>query len=132
MTTTSHPPLLKTRYHRDAYEFVFAALRHTQRKLNRLPPHQADEEEAHVSGQELLEGIRDLAVRQFGLMTRQVFAHWGITATADFGRIVFELIERGDMRKTERDQLSDFIGVYDFEEAFDRDYQIDTSSVFSG
>ena len=51
-------------------------------------------------------------------------------ATDDFGHIVFELIERGEMRKTEHDQLSDFFGVFDFHKAFMDDYSIDTSSVF--
>ena len=59
-----------------------------------------------------------------------MFRHWGITSTEDFGRIVWDLIEGGEMRRTDRDQLSDFSSVYDFEETFDRDYQIDTSAAF--
>jgi uncharacterized repeat protein (TIGR04138 family) len=71
-----------------------------------------------------------LAVERFGLLTTTVFGRWGVASTADFGRIVFELVERGEMRKTERDQLSDFFGVYDFHEVFDHGYQIDTSKAF--
>jgi uncharacterized repeat protein (TIGR04138 family) len=87
-------------------------------------------EDAHVTGPELLEGIRALGVAQFGLLTATVFRHWGVTSTDDFGRIVFELIESGKMKKTDRDQLSDFIGVYDFDDVFDRDYRVDIRNAF--
>jgi uncharacterized repeat protein (TIGR04138 family) len=89
------------------------------------------DESQHVSGQELLEGIRCYALDQFGLMTMRVFDHWGITNTEDWGRMVFELIDRGEMHKTDNDQLSDFAEVYSFERAFDLDYEIDTSPAFS-
>lgn len=131
MPTTSHATLSRTRYHQDAYQFLYAALRHSQRKLGRLDQPQLDEDEAHVSGPELLEGVRDLAVKQFGLLSNLVFAHWGIRSTGDIGRMVFNLIDRGEMRKSDSDHLEDFIDVYDFEDAFDRDYRIDTSYAFS-
>ncbi|MBX3438681.1 MAG: hypothetical protein KF861_14400 [Planctomycetaceae bacterium] len=121
-TRTLSPRL---RYHTDAYEFVFEALRHTQQSLQRrVRPRDVDAEvvESHVTGGELLFGIRDLALQQFGLMARSVFAWWGITCTEDFGRIVFELVEEGRMRKTDRDQLSDFYEVFDFDEALDQAY----------
>ena len=90
----------------------------------------ASDESAHVTGAELLEGIRQFALEQFGLMTRTVFRRWGIFSTDDFGRIVFELIDRGELRKTERDQLSDFFSVYEFEDVFDREYRVDTAKAF--
>lgn len=134
MTTiskTEQAPRL--RYHRAAYKFVFQALQYAQRHLDRAASAGIDEDEqAHVSGRELLEGIREFALQEFGLMARTVFHFWGITTTEDFGRMVFEMVERGDMRKTDRDQLSDFYDVYDFEEAFDRDYQIPTRRAFQG
>lgn len=130
MTTTSKIARPGLRYQRQAYQFVFAALRHTQELLDRGTAQDPEDEGAHISGPELLDGIRQLALCQFGLLTRTVFRQWGITTTDDFGRIVFELIERGEMRKTERDQLCDFFDVYDFEQVFDRNYQFDTSSAF--
>ncbi|MFN6107527.1 MAG: Minf_1886 family protein, partial [Planctomycetaceae bacterium] len=78
----------------------------------------------------LLLGIRDYALDQFGLMAKTVFHQWGLRTTDDFGRLVFEMIDRGDLRKTENDQLSDFAAVYDFEEALDRNYRIDTRQAF--
>ena len=63
-------------------------------------------------------------------LPRLRYATWVVEATADFGRIVFELIERGEMRKTDRDQLEDFFDIYDFDDVFDRGYQIETADTF--
>ena len=127
--TGNRPTLDRSRYHQQAYHFVFDALQFSQERLGR-PAGEGPEQEKHISGPELLDGIRSIALERFGLMTRTVFRHWGIQETADFGRIVFELIERGEMRKTERDQLADFFEVYDFEDAFDQGYCIDIRTAF--
>ena len=130
MKVSSRSAAPRLRYHQDAYRFVFDALQFAQDKLKRPRPRNPDDQHAHITGQELCVGIRELAVKRFGLLAKTVFAHWGVKSTTDFGRIVFELIERGEMRKTERDSLDDFVDVYDFEDAFDRDYAIDTSPAF--
>ena len=130
MTTTSHSATPRLKYHPNAYKFVFQALRFTQEHLRRNVSGGPEDEDAHITGPELLAGIRGLAMEQFGLMTTTVFRHWGVGTTDDFGRIVFELVERGEMRKTERDQLSDFSDVYKFEEVFDRKYRLDTKKAF--
>lgn len=113
------------RYAYEAYEFVFAALRHTQKMLGRAA---GEEEETlpqqHVSGPELLEGIRELALREFGLMARVVFRMWGVDRTADFGEIVFNLIESNLMSKTNDDCRHDFQNVYDLDEALVQGYTI--------
>ncbi len=124
MSLPSPTAPLETKYHQDAYRFIYEALHHTQKKLNRTSSLTEEEEDAHITGQELMHGVRELGILRYGLLTSQVFAHWGVSSTADFGRIVFDMIERGEMRKTDRDQLSDFIEVYDFEEAFDLNYEI--------
>src|SRR5262245_40509624 len=98
MSTTQKAPLTELRYHPNAYDFVFSALRRTQQRLGRSQAHGPDDERAHISGQELLEGIREFALERFGLMARTVFHCWGVHGTDDFGRMVFELIERGEMR----------------------------------
>lgn len=120
------------KYHTDAYRFIDSALRFTQKRLNRQSSgnDELDDEGAHISGPELLDGVRELALQEFGLMTILVFRHWGVRSTDDFGRIVFDFIERGAMRKTEQDQVTDFFAVYDFEEVFDRDFRIDLSEAF--
>jgi len=113
------------RYASEAYEFVFLALGHTQKMLGRVQPAGGVEQEHHVRGPELLNGIRDLALQEFGLMARTVFRMWGINATADFGEIVFNLIDAGLMSKTDEDRRLDFHDVYDLDEALVQGYRIE-------
>lgn len=107
-----------TRYKKEAYFFLYAALDHTVRILGRH--HYATERERHVTGRELLRGISEYGWIQYGPMTKAVFAHWGITETLDFGEMVFALVEMGLMNKTDKDSLEDFREVYDFDKEFDR------------
>ncbi len=124
--TYSNDPLAELlrrdrRYHRDAYIFVFEALRHAQQVLGLGRPEQADdvedEVERHVTGQQLCEAIRDYAIRQYGVLSKNVLNHWGVHATSDFGEIVFNLIVAGHMKKTDADRREDFEGVFNFDEA---------------
>jgi uncharacterized repeat protein (TIGR04138 family) len=117
------------RYAYEAYEFIFQALFHTQKMLGREPPEELrNQPEAnssyHVSGPELLAGVRDLALREFGLMARTVFHLWGIRNTGDFGEIVFNLIDAGMMTKTAEDRREDFQDVFDLDEALVQDFRI--------
>jgi len=98
------------RYKAEAYSFVMAALHYTLKKLKRP---------RHLTGGELLEGIRKYSLEQFGPLTRTVFDYWGIKNTEDFGCIVFNLVDAKLLSKTEEDSLEDFKNVYDFKEAFD-------------
>src|SRR5262249_23199933 len=86
---------------------------------------EAAERQHHVSGQELLAGIRDLALREFGFMARTVFHMWGIQRTDDFGDIVFNLVEAGLMNKTDEDTRQDFHDVYDLNQALVQGYRIE-------
>ncbi len=121
------------RYAYEAYEFIFAALHHTQKMLGRQPREQqtpeAAEQHHHVSGRELLLGVRDLALREFGLMARTVFRLWGIQRTDDFGEIVFNLVESNLMSKTQEDCREDFHAVYDLEKALVQDYRIEVEDL---
>jgi uncharacterized repeat protein (TIGR04138 family) len=105
--------LSDSRYKMEAYVFVINALDYTMSRLMR---------QGHVTGPELLDGIRQLAKREFGPMARSVFENWGVTGTADFGEIVFTLVEAGLLGKTDEDSLSDFDDVYDFGDVFDDQY----------
>jgi uncharacterized repeat protein (TIGR04138 family) len=78
--------------------------------------------EKHVSGRELLEGIRDLALRRYGAMAKAVFDYWGVKKTQDFGNIVFNMVHEKVLSKTDEDSLDDFNDVYDFEETFVKQY----------
>lgn len=120
--TTQHPDILEIvrndpRYAYEAYEFIFDSLGHTQRMLGRVPEEceRAAGPQHHVSGREILQGAVDLAVKEFGLMARLVFRHWGIHRTDDFGELVFNLIEGGLLSKTDGDHRSDFQNVFDLD-----------------
>jgi uncharacterized repeat protein (TIGR04138 family) len=115
-------------YHPNAFKFVYSALRFTQEQLGR---DRRSEVSGHISGPELLEGLRKLALQHFGMLSISVFKSWGVTSTDDFGHIVFEMIESGEMRRTPQDHLDDFFGIYDFEKVFREDYTLDTSAAFS-
>ena len=128
--TSKNPTPQRFKYHRSAEPFLFEALRRAQARLGRAAGDDASDERAHISGPELLESVREYALERFGYMARTVFHCWSIHSTEDFGRVVFDLIDRGLMSKTEQDQLSDFCDVYDFEEALDRRYRIDVSRAF--
>lgn len=97
------------RYKPNAYRFTLDAVHHTVEQLREV---------RHVSGAELLGGIRDLAVARFGPMAKTVFEQWGVGQTEDFGEIVFQLVEQGLLGKTDSDKPSDFARGYDFDEAF--------------
>ncbi len=101
------------RYKPNAYRFTLDAVHYTVKGL---------EEIRHVRGEELLDGIRRLALERFGPMAKTVFEQWGILGTEDFGHIVFQLVDEGLLGKTEQDKLSDFARGYDFNEAFVRNF----------
>lgn len=102
------------RYQRDGYFFLREALDHTQKMVGKAKKGEI----RHVSGQELLEGIRDYALSQFGPMTLTVLAEWGIRSCEDFGEMVFNMVENSLLAKTEKDSRDDFKGGYNFEDAF--------------
>jgi uncharacterized repeat protein (TIGR04138 family) len=104
------------RYAEDAYYFMREALDFSM-KLYKKPQHGAAKDR-HVSGQELLEGIRQFALQQFGPLTMTVLEYWGVKRGEDFGEIVFNMVETGILGKTEKDSRADFAGGYDFHEAF--------------
>ena len=51
-------------------------------------------------------------------MARTVLQRWSIHSCEDFGHIVFALVDAGLMLKTDEDSIDDFIGAYDFSDAF--------------
>ncbi len=112
------------RYSIQSYQFIFEALDYTASKLGKKYNSSRDEER-HVTGQELSEGIKQYALQKFGFMARKVFEQWGIIKSGDFGEIVFSLVEGGLMGKTETDSLDDFENLYDFQEEFDDKFEFE-------
>lgn len=101
------------RFHGKAYLFVLSALHSVVESLD---------EPRHISGAELADGVRSLAMDRYGPIARTVLEHWGVHATDDLGEIVFDLVDCGILMKQDDDSPEDFTAVYDFEEAFERDY----------
>lgn len=106
------------RYTEDAYIFLREGLDYTVKNLKR----RVNEENRHVSGAELLHGLRDMALEEYGPLALTVLRHWGIHACEDWGEIVFNLVDKGVLGKTENDSKSDFKPIYDFEEAFTKPF----------
>ena len=102
------------RYQRDGYIFLRDALDITTKQQKKVKGVSV----RHVSGPELLDGVRQYALKEFGPMVMTVFDSWGIRCSEDIGHMVFNLIGAGVFGKTEQDSIEDFKNVYDFEEAF--------------
>ena len=118
------------RYTIQAYAFVFESLEFskTLRKRARARSSARNRDRGkgvqprHVTGQELCEGARQLALENYGLMALTVLKLWGLRSTSDFGEVVYNLIASGDLEKTPSDSRTDFDEVYDFDVAFRRDF----------
>jgi uncharacterized repeat protein (TIGR04138 family) len=127
------------RYSIEAYAFILESLNQArQMKLKSAPRARADDSAAmpsrkprpapeasatpvvsgHVNAAQLCDAVRKLSLRQYGMLSATVLAHWGVRSTSDVGDIVFNLIAAGGLEKTESDSRSDFDNVFDFETAF--------------
>ncbi|MEX2582627.1 MAG: Minf_1886 family protein [Gemmatimonadota bacterium] len=100
-------------YHETAYLFILSSLHFTIERLG---------EPRHITGNELAEGCRDLALQRWGLMARSVLEYWGISGTRDLGEIVFALVDLGVLVKQDDDTIDSFDEVFDFEEVFETSY----------
>ncbi len=105
--------LRESRYDEQAYLIVLSALEYTQGKL---------EARRHITAAELASSCRELALDRYGVMSRIVLEKWGVSATADIGEIVFTLVELGFLVKQPNDNREEFTAVFDFENAFEREY----------
>lgn len=97
----------------EAYRFVLEALEQAMLTRGRR---------AHVTGEDLLDSIKELGRERFGIMATDVFAAWGVRTTLDFGRCVFHMVDDGMLSKRDEDSLRDFIDKYDFRQVFEEDY----------
>src|SRR5271156_771992 len=102
------------RFSFDAYHFVQEGLNHTLKSLKRGGQHA----HRHVSGQELLHGLREFALKEYGPMSKAVLNEWGIKTTDDIGQIVFNRVSASVLGKNDTDSPSDFKNVFTFDDAF--------------
>jgi uncharacterized repeat protein (TIGR04138 family) len=126
------PPIIQLlhddpRYTLPAYVFVREALDFAHRAMGRGPqrslaPGEEPPPEAHLTGQQLCEAVRQFALQQYGYLAKLVLNSWGIRSTSDIGEIVYNLIAINVMKKSESDRRQDFDDVYDFEQVFVQDF----------
>jgi uncharacterized repeat protein (TIGR04138 family) len=102
-----------SRFSLDAYHFVQEGLDHTLKSLKR-----GGQTHRHVSGQELLQGLREFALKEYGPMSKAVLNEWGIRTTDDIGQIVFNLVNASVLGKNDTDSPNDFKNVFTFDDAF--------------
>ena len=105
------------RFDRKAYAFIRQGLDYTVKELKKKEIAKTRGSQ-HVTGAELLDGIRVFALDQYGPLTKTVLNSWGITKCPDFGELVFNLIEYNVFSKTESDRREDFVDLYSFDDAF--------------
>ncbi|MDB6094764.1 MAG: hypothetical protein JWM32_2326 [Verrucomicrobia bacterium] len=105
------------RFDRKAYDFIRLGLDHAVKELKKKDSARAGKSR-HVSGPELLEGLRIYALEQFGPLAKTVLNSWGVKRCTDFGDIVFNLIEYNVFSKTDNDRREDFSDIYSFDDAF--------------
>jgi len=105
------------RYDKKAYTFIRQGLDHTVKELKKKDAAKSRASQ-HVTGAELLDGLRLFALDQYGPLTKTVLNSWGIKRCTDFGEIVFNLIEYNVFSKTENDRREDFVDLYSFDDAF--------------
>jgi len=102
------------RYSGDAYVFMRQALDYTVTTMGI---------KGHITGQELLEGIKRYSLEKYGPMAKFLLNEWGVESCEDFGNIVFNMVEAGLLGKTEQDSIEDFRSAWDFHEAFEKPFQ---------
>lgn len=113
------------RYQRDAYVFLRDALDYTTKQQKKVKGASV----RHVAGPELLEGVKQYALKEFGPMVVTVLSYWGIKNTEDIGHMVFNLIGEGIFGKTEEDSIADFKDVFDFQQAFVKPFEPEKSAL---
>ena len=109
----------------EAYEFVCEAVTFTMKRLGRGSAEPVDAtQDQHVSGGELLRGVCDLAIREFGLMAPVVFKQWGVRTTDDIGTMVFKLINVELLSRSDRDCPEDFHELFDLHRTLSEGFEL--------
>ncbi|OUW17905.1 MAG: hypothetical protein CBD18_03705 [Opitutales bacterium TMED158] len=111
------------RYAKESYGFLKEALDFTMDKERKRKGKVVSKNQRHVTGQELLEGVREFALDQYGPLAYTVLTSWGLSRCEDIGEMVFNLIEYGVFSKNEDDSREDFSSIYTFEDAFEKPFR---------
>lgn len=103
------------RYNPDGMKFVYEGLGYTVKNIV--------DEPSHVSGQNLCEGLKKLAIEKWGRLAMLVLNNWGIKTTRDLGEIVYLMIANKWMSAQPSDTIEDFDNVYDFKNVFKEQFE---------
>ncbi len=139
--------LLETdkRYKLAAYEFILAAVKFAHdilelgdpiSQVNQTdgdnvcvdddePPGDVDRD---ISAADICKAAKIYAVEQFGLLAKPTLNNWGIHSTADIGQIIFNLVKCGALLQSKRDNINDFDNVFNFDDAFEKQFSFDDSA----
>jgi uncharacterized repeat protein (TIGR04138 family) len=117
-------------YRPEGYQFLRESLEATLKKRGKSKGSRASRQagdqpppSSHVTADELLDGFRLQALREFGPMAVTVLEYWGIRNSGDIGKMVFNLVEAGAFGRTENDSIEDFERGFDFHKAFVMPFQ---------
>lgn len=108
------------RFDAEAYLFVQEAVAVATKRFSE----ESGEGPRHVTGQQLLEVIRDLALSKFGPLALDVLHDWGVRGTEDFGALVFTMVRHGLLGASDEDSHLDFRDGYEFRQAFLVPFQV--------
>ena len=111
------------RYTKEGYAFLRKALDFTIDKERKRQGKVVSRKQRHVTGQELLTGVKDYALDQYGPMAFTLLTNWGINRCEDIGEMVFTLFDYGIFSKNEGDSKEDFSSIFTFQEAFVKPFQ---------
>ncbi len=117
------------RYSPEAFRFLYESLEHALRLSGR---EHAEGTDRHVSGREVLVGMRACATQQFGPLAAHVWRSWGVRESLDWGRIVFLLVDNGMLKRQEGDTIEDFSENFDFDQVFEHSYRPQLPKLDSG
>ena len=98
------------RFSLEVVKFVYEGLSYSVENLVDQPD--------HVSGQTLCQGLKLLAIENWGKLAKLVLNKGGVKTTRDFGEIVYMMIENKWMSAQPSDTIDDFNDVYNFQTVF--------------
>ncbi len=108
------------RFRAEAFVFLFESLEPSVKLAGR---DDAEGTDRHITGQELVAGLRSEAARMFGPLAAQVWRSWGVNSALDWGHIVFLLVNEGLLNRREEDTIEDFREGFDFDQFFVEGYE---------
>ena len=71
-----------------------------------------------MTSEDIMDEFRDRTLDLFGPLSLAVLREWGVTKCEDLGEMMVNLAETHRVGRNSGDKPDDFVGGYDFQEAF--------------